>query len=716
MALSGMLGGGGGKVGKGFVEVVPDAADFGTKLDNEIGNQSKGIGDKHGKAFSQAFAAAAAAGIGVAIKGVMDFAGFDKGMREVFTLMPDITAPAMDAMTQQVKDFSAEFGVLPTETVPALYSALSAGVPADNVFAFIETSQKLAKGGVTDLATAVDGLSSVVNAYGSDVLTAEQASDIMFTTVKLGKTTVAEMSDALFQVAPVAAAFGVSFEEIGASIATLTSQGVPTSVAATQIRGAISEMGKSGTVAAKAMEAATGSTFPEWIAAGNDMSSAMQMMQMHAEANGLSLVDMFGSIEAGQAALGITKDLVKTNQTIVAMGDSAGATEAAFETMNVGLSATMDKIKARMSVALINLGESLAPTILVVGEALAGVVDVLSKMPGPLSAAILGFGTLLAGLLAFAGPITKAITLGKQLSGVFTLLAGNPWLLAALAIVAVGVLIWKNWDTIVEKLTAAWSVLSAAASATATFFTNLWNTTTSAVMGFFDTLGQFFVDYWPYLLGIFTFGLGTIVGLVIQNWDTIWAKVSDVTGAIVGAVQGAWDTVYGITTGIGGAVVSFIVGIPNTVASAFTTLADIIVTPFKVAFTGIKTAWNNTVGGFGFDAPGWIPGVGGKGFHIPSMAAGAVVSFPTLAMVGDAGAGDPEIVAPQSMIRETVIDAIGEATTEGGDTFHLHLHVDAGITDKRFFEERAVDMVRAAQRELDRQRRAGGATTRGVAA
>ena len=114
------------------------------------------------------------------------FNTFEGKMNEVFTLLPGISGEAMSDMTQQTKDFAKEFGVLPDKVVPALYQSISAGVPKDNVFDFLSTAQKAAVGGVTELETAVDGISSVINAYGTDVLSASQASDLMFTAVKNG--------------------------------------------------------------------------------------------------------------------------------------------------------------------------------------------------------------------------------------------------------------------------------------------------------------------------------------------------------------------------------------------------------------------------------------------------------------------------------------------------------------------------------------------------
>ena len=199
----------------------------------------EGFGKKVGKIGAQAGLAFAGVAAGVATKGISAFADFEKGMNEVMTLLPGAGEEAFGELSDQVKDFSKEFGVLPDKAIPALYSALSAGVPKDSVFEFMEIAQKAAKGGVTELETAVDALSSVVNAYGSEVIGATEASDLMFTAVRLGKTTFEEISKSIFQMAPIASAVGIPFKDLTASVANLTAQGTPTAVAATQMKAAM---------------------------------------------------------------------------------------------------------------------------------------------------------------------------------------------------------------------------------------------------------------------------------------------------------------------------------------------------------------------------------------------------------------------------------------------------------------------------------------------
>ncbi|MDQ5975714.1 MAG: hypothetical protein QG661_2923, partial [Actinomycetota bacterium] len=421
-----------------YVPIKPDTKGFGAELERGLDKEGTPAASRSGDKMAKAAAGAFLSGVALIGKSVMDFGGFEKQMNEVFTLLPGISGEAMGAMTEQVKSFSTEFGVLPTEVVPALYQSLSAGVPADNVFAFIETAQKLAKGGVTDLTTAVDGLSSVVNAYGSDVLSAEQASDLMFTTVKLGKTNVAELSASLFQVTPTAAGLGVAFGDVTAALAAMTLQGVPTSVATTQLRQLFVELSKEGSAAAGTFEELSGKSFRQFIAEGGNVQEALQVMEAGAASTGLSISDMFGSVEAGSAALALTGGGTEAfTNALAGMEDSAGATDAAFEQMNQGLGVTLDKLKARFSVTLLNIGEQIAPTVGTIGEFFGMLLELFSKLPGPMQAVIVLLGTTTAGLFAFAGPILKGITLFSKLNGLFSLLAANPWVLVLAGLVTI---------------------------------------------------------------------------------------------------------------------------------------------------------------------------------------------------------------------------------------------------------------------------------------
>lgn len=321
------------------------------------------------KAVGTATLATGAVIAGVGAKGVKDFMAFEKQLNEVFTLMPDISKDAMGKMEEDVKSFANEFGTLPEEVVPALYQAISASVPPDNVFNFLETAQKMAKGGVAELEVAVDALSSVVNAYGSEMITAGEASDLVFTAVKKGKTTVDEMAHYLFQAVPTASALGLGFENITASVASMTAQGTPTRVAMTQLRQTLVELSKSGTEVSGIFQEATGKTFKEFVAEGNNLADALEIVAGEADKMGVGVNDLFGSVEAGNAVLALTGTGMETfRDNLEEMENSAGATQQAFEKMEEGLQPILDKIKTQFKTLLLDVGDVLADNI----EVMAG--------------------------------------------------------------------------------------------------------------------------------------------------------------------------------------------------------------------------------------------------------------------------------------------------------------------------------------------------------
>lgn len=130
---------------------------------------------------------AVVAGIGAAVKkGLDSFIAFEDKMNQVYTLLPDLSDQAMSQMEDQVKALSRELGVIPEELIPALYQSISASVPQENVFDFLETAVKASIAGVVDTETVVDGLTTVLNSYHMEAEKAEYASDILFQTVKFG--------------------------------------------------------------------------------------------------------------------------------------------------------------------------------------------------------------------------------------------------------------------------------------------------------------------------------------------------------------------------------------------------------------------------------------------------------------------------------------------------------------------------------------------------
>lgn len=506
----------------------------------------------------------AAVGVGLAMAAgaaysLSAFTDFDTGMREVFTLLPGISDQAMADMTQQVKDFSLEFGVLPDEVVPSLYQALSAGVPPDNVFDFLETAQMAARGGVTDLATAVDGISSVVNAYGDEIIDATQASDLMFTAVRLGKTNFEELSASLFQVTPTAAGLGVEFGTVTAALATLTAQGVPTSVASTQIRQALVELGDSGSQVGQTFQDLSGQSFRDFIASGGTLQDALGMLAQHATDTGVGVGELFGSVEAGQAVLGLTgANADAFGDALEEMGASAGATEAAYDGMAGGMQFQLDRLKAAASVFAIEVGGRLAsvaaPALELAADVMAafgeggiqGAIDQLRSafegMPGWLQVVIGAAG--LGGLAAIAVVV----------AGALSFLVSIPVAVAAAIGALAAAVVWaynnfEGFRNVIDAVVAwmvgtAWPAIQQFAAYISDQFSNLvawvrdhWDAIQEAIDHVLNVVGAIIGAYLTYIQTMWQAWGDDLLGMVTAAWDFVTRTIENAVSMIASIIE-----------------------------------------------------------------------------------------------------------------------------------------------------------------------------------
>ncbi len=323
-------------------------------------NKTRSAVDKLKSAAKIAFVGAAG-GAGVfgaaAVKSAVDF---ESSMAEVKTLIPQMDDGTFLQLGDDLRDMSKEFGFATSETIPALYQAISAGVPTENVIDFMSTAAKAAIGGATDLETAVDGITSVVNAYGSENISAAEAADIMFSAVKDGKTTFEELAGTLSTALPHAAAIGVEFADVAASIAEMTSQGVKTSVAASGIRQFFTEASKTGTDLDKAIRDLTGKSFSELIKDGETSAGILQLVRDSMPDQ--EFRDLFGSVEAAGAALQITGNQFDGfEESLANAEESAGNLDAAFVTMSDTAKFKLDQSLAQLRDIMLGVGIKLLP-------------------------------------------------------------------------------------------------------------------------------------------------------------------------------------------------------------------------------------------------------------------------------------------------------------------------------------------------------------------
>lgn len=176
---------------------------------------------------------------------VKTFSEMEKGLTDITNLASRGKGFAKFSSDMEgAQESAVEMGFAIDDVNKSLFdtvSALGQGALALDTYA---EAQKLAKGGNAQLSETVDGLTSVINAYGRETTKASDVSNAFFTAQKQGKTTVAELSSNIGKVAPIAKSAGIGFKELLATMAEMTLGGLSTDEATTSLRATISALVK----------------------------------------------------------------------------------------------------------------------------------------------------------------------------------------------------------------------------------------------------------------------------------------------------------------------------------------------------------------------------------------------------------------------------------------------------------------------------------------
>ena len=319
---------------------------------NKLGT-SAGLATKAFRAFAPLIAAAFSA---KALSGLASQANeFSAAMAEVNTLLSGNSE--MPRLTQEAKNLAAQFGGSPTQQAQAFYQAISAGAGnAEQATALLTAANKLAIGGVTNVTTAVDGLTSITNAYGIETSEASRVSDALFVAMRAGKTTVGELSGSIGKVAATAATAGLSFEETLGSISALTTQGIATAEAVTGLKATLSNVLKPSKAASDAAKE-LGIDFSLAGLQSKGLSGFLDELVTATGGSEAKLLDLFGSTEALNTVFALTGGAAETfNGIMVDMANSAGQTDTAFNKVSNTMSQKLDVLKGKFAVTGVELG------------------------------------------------------------------------------------------------------------------------------------------------------------------------------------------------------------------------------------------------------------------------------------------------------------------------------------------------------------------------
>jgi len=406
-------------IGEAQVRIRPDSAGFDAQVRNQVGASVRSVAK---------FAAGALVAGGL-VRTIADQVGaagqLQKSLRSSVGLLGEVGAQAdrtFGQFSSQVAALSREVGIAQSAISDGLYEALGAGVPKQNAIEFLRVASKASVAGVTDLDTAVGGLTTVINAFGLKTSDAQKVSDSLFQTVNAGKLTFGELSESIFNVAPVAAAANVSIQEVGAALATLTAGGVPASVATTQLRYAIQSLVAPSVKAEKLMA-------PVFKNAGYEsgqaalkalgFKDALGLVVDAAGGSSIKLQRLVGSAEAVNAILTLTgKGSKLFTDQLKAQNDTAGVTDKALAQIEKSSGRAFERAGNAVRNFGLELGTAAAPAVATFADSLTEGLDRISSR-GDFKQGVQGIADGILGFLTDPQTIASAQQFGETAIAVF---------------------------------------------------------------------------------------------------------------------------------------------------------------------------------------------------------------------------------------------------------------------------------------------------------
>jgi len=329
------------------------------------------------------------------------------------------TAEEMAMLNEQVIDLGRATGIGPQAAAEAYYQIVSGVQDVSSHMDILRESLQLAEAGAADMSTTTAGLVAAMNAYGFEAEQASFAADVYARTVQMGVGSMDEFVSSISPMAGLANTAGVSFEDLGGSMAYLTAQGVPAHQAATQLRGVLSEF----ITPSDELNAVFQELGYSTAGAALEQEGLAATMQILADATGGSAEElgaMFGNVRALQAVLALTdEELLETGGFLDTFTESLeGASAAAAAIQGEATANKIALMRSEFSALAIEVGGALLP-------ALTGVLDMITPIIGsavewaranqPLIASVGRVVFMLAGLaagLTATGGIISAVAIG----------------------------------------------------------------------------------------------------------------------------------------------------------------------------------------------------------------------------------------------------------------------------------------------------------------
>ena len=382
----------------------------------------------------------------------------------------DQTVLSHQAMKEGVLELSTDLRKNAGDVSDAVYEALSAGVETAHVLDFTKDASKLAVAGYTEVATSVDVLTTIINAYKLEMSETEKVASTLVKTQDLGKITVDDLGKVMGRVIPTAAAYRVDLNNIAAAYANMTARGVNAENTTTNLTAMLDELADSGSSVAGILQEKTGKSFAQLMEDGLSLADVLEIISKSVNNDQVQFSNLWSSANAGRAAISLFDGSAQAfNATLEQMIHSSGTVAKNYEQMT----STSEYSSQRVAVAAANLkiavGDQLNPVLDGLressGEVLENATEAVRQNPAltaMIAGTVTGLGLLTTGLAGLM--VVKSVT--AAMAALNITMAANPAVLVATALVGLTAAVAtmaaqiETTEERVESLTVASRTLS----------------------------------------------------------------------------------------------------------------------------------------------------------------------------------------------------------------------------------------------------------------
>ena len=537
---------------------------------------------------------------------VSKFAEVDKTMTLTNETMGN-TVEEADLISQAMKSAAANSVYGMDEAATATLNFARAGLTAEEAADALAPAMNLAAGEGGNLDIVSGGLVATLNGFGDSFSNAEHYADVFANACNNSALDVDSLSDSMSIAAPVFSAAGYSVEDAALYMGIMANAGIDASEGANALKTGMARLVKPAKEGAEWMDklgiSVTNSD-------GSMKDTATVQKELHDAFANLSESEQIAASSAifGKNQMAKWLALINTApsevDSLAQSIDKEGTATEMAEAMMSGFGGSIEKLKSSLDVLMTSLGELASQYLTPVIEKIQGVIDKFLALDDETKDRIIK----IAGIVATVGPVILVI--GKVISGisgiisvvsglsaVLPLLAGPFGIVLAViaAVVAIGVLLYKNWDTIKEKAQQLGDWIKEKFEAIKEFVTKTWEAIKEKATETWNNIKDTVSNTWNNIKDkVQNSAIGQAVGKV---WDAAKKTMSDKLTAMRAAYEehggGLKGTVAAAMEGIKGYYTAGFDFLDNLTNGKLTKIKDKIIGIFTKIKDSIANAFNN---------------------------------------------------------------------------------------------------------------------------